>query len=165
MGKIYGVCWNAVYSAVKQVVAYGLSCRDYHTQVYDLLKRVLLGSYPGRDNLKKIRGICCDMWAPYVKVIKEVLPHAILVFDKFHLVRHLLEAVDAVRKEEVERLRKSNPTLLKNTRYIWLKNPWNLTEREKKRLGYLEKLNLRIHRAYLLRQNHFSNNGRSACLF
>lgn len=168
VGKIYGVCWNAVYSAVKQVVAYGLSCRDksdvmilgideisrrkrhhYHTQ--GSMRAFFVGW--GRDNLKKIRGICCDMWAPYVKVIKEFLPHGVLVFDKFHLIRHLLEAVDEVRREEAERLRETNPMLLKNTRYIWLKNPWNLTEAQKRRLSYLEKLNLRINRAYLLKEN------------
>lgn len=186
VGKIYGVCWNAVYSAVRQVVRYGLSCREktgvvilgideisrrkrhhYHTQVYDLIRRVLLGSYRGRDegsmraffeewgrdNLRKIRGICCDMWAPYVKVIKEFLPHVILVFDKFHLIRHLLNAVDEVRREEADRLRESNPLLLKDTRYIWLKNPWNLTEAQRRRLSYLEKLNLKINRAYLLKEN------------
>lgn len=186
VGKLYGVCWTAVYSAVKQALAYGLSLRDkagvfvlgideisrkrghtYHTQVYDLLKKALLGSYPdrdesslrafftewGEDNLRKIIVVCCDMWAPYIKVIKECLPDAILVFDKFHLVRHLLEAVDKVRKEEAASLKQSDPELLKRTRYIWLKNPWNLTDKQKQRLSYLEKLNLRINRAYLLKEN------------
>lgn len=186
VGQLFGVCWNAVYSAVKQMVQYGVACRDkaetvifgideisrkrghvYHTQVYDLLQRKLLASFEGRDvesmsafftewgkdNLKNIIGICCDMWAPYIQVIKEMLPHALLVFDKFHIVRHLLNAVDRVRKQEAESLKKTNPELLKKTRYIWLKNPWNLTEKQKQRLSYLEKLNLKINRAYILKEN------------
>ena len=139
----------------------------YHTQVYDLDGKRLLWSKEGRsaDTLKaffdewgqkrteKIKGICCDMWAPYVDVIKEYAPEAILVFDRFHIVRHLLTAVDKLRKQEVQRLKKDNPNLLKDTKYIWLKNPWNLTEKQKQRLGYLEKMNLRINRAYLLKES------------
>jgi transposase len=185
-GELFGVCWNAVYSAVKQVVQYGIACRDkaetvivgideisrkkghvYHTQIYDLVYRKLLASLEGReatsvraffvewgkDNLTHIIAICCDMWAPYIQVIKEMLPHALLVFDKFHIVRHLLNAVDKVRKQEAEELKKTNPDLLKKTRYLWLKNPWNLTEKQKQRLSYLERLNLKINRAYILKEN------------
>ena len=41
---------------------------------------------------------------------------------------------------------------MKNSRYIWLKNPWNLTSKQQSRLGTLEKLNLKINRAYLLKE-------------
>ena len=61
-------------------------------------------------------------------------------------------AVDRVRKEEAQKLNPDNPDLLKGTRYIWLKNPWNLTEKQKTRLSDLEKLNLKINRAYLLKE-------------
>jgi len=138
----------------------------YHTQVYDLVKKRLLWSGEGRDRdtlrrffqwwgekrSSRLAAICCDMWAPYVDVIKECAPDAVLVFDKFHIVSHLTKAVDEVRKREVERLSKTNPDLLKGTKYIWLKNPWNLTPHQKQRLGYLEKLNLKVNRAYLLKE-------------
>jgi transposase len=139
----------------------------YHTQVYDLSTNRLLWSGEGRkaetleeffrqwgeERTARIRGICCDMWAPYVDVIKERAPHATMVFDKFHLIRHLLIAVDKVRKEELQRLKNTNPELLKGTKYIWLKNPWNLTEKQQQRLGFLEKLNLKINRAYFLKES------------
>jgi len=138
----------------------------YHTQVYDLTKKKLLWSgedrtsetletffdYLGEDCCQKIKAVCCDMWAPYTKTIKKRLPNALLVFDKFHIVRHLMGAVDQVRKEEAQKLNPDNPDLLKGTRYIWLKNPWNLTEKQKTRLSDLEKLNLKINRAYLLKE-------------
>ena len=185
VSRFFNVCWNAVYSAVRQAVQYGLDHRDksrtiilgvdeisrkkghvYHTNIYDLLGKKLLGSYEGRafeslasffeswgeDNLKNITGICCDMWDPYIKAIKLYCPFALMVFDKFHIVRHLLDAVNKVRKEENERLKKTDPDILKGTRYIWLKNPWNLKDSQKERLGYLEKLNLKINRAYLLKE-------------
>jgi len=138
----------------------------YHTQVYDLGTKRLLWSGEGRtmDTLRaffawwgqersqRLQAVCCDMWQPYVEVLRDHAPQASLVFDKFHLIRHLLQAVDTVRKEEARRLKKDHPELLQGTRYLWLKNPWNLTPKQKQRLGELEKLNLRIHRAWLLKE-------------
>ena len=138
----------------------------YHTQVYDLLEKRLLWSgedrtsetleaffdYLGKDRCERIEAVCCDMWAPYIDAIKKRLPNALLVFDKFHIVRHLLDAVDKVRKEEAQKLKSEDPELLKKSRYIWLKNPWNLTDNQKVRLSDLEKLNLKINRAYLLKE-------------
>ena len=138
----------------------------YHTQVYDLIEKRLLWSgedrtsetleaffdYLGQDRCEHIKAVCCDMWAPYVDAIKNRLPNALLVFDKFHIVRHLLDAVDTVRKEEAQKLKSEDPELLKKSRYIWLKNPWNLTDNQKVRLSDLEKLNLKINRAYLLKE-------------
>jgi len=138
----------------------------YHTQVYDLIEKRLLWSgedrtsetleaffdYLGQERCECIEAVCCDMWAPYIDAIKKRLPNALLVFDKFHIVRHLLDAVDKVRKEEAQKLKSENPELLKKSRYIWLKNPWNLTDNQKVRLSDLEKLNLKINRAYLLKE-------------
>jgi transposase len=186
VSRIFGVSWNAVYSGVKQVVAYGLANRKesgarilgideisrkkghkYLTQIYDLIDRKLLSNFEDRTyeglktyfeslgdaNLRKIKIVCCDMWDPYIKAIKEKLPDAAIVFDKFHIVRHLLDAVNEVRKQEAASLKKTNPELLKGTRYIWLKNPWNLTDKQKQRFSHLEKMNLKINRAYLLKEN------------
>jgi transposase len=138
----------------------------YVTNVYDLKKRRLLWTGDGRgeevlerffrewgaERTGEIVCICCDMWDPYIKSIRQWAPRATLVFDKFHIIQHLLRAVDRVRTEEVRSLQKENPEVLKRTRYIWLKNPWNLTPKQKERLGYLEKLNLRTNRAYLLKE-------------
>lgn len=138
----------------------------YVTNVYDLDRRCLIWSGEGRsqETLKaffkehgkalkeSVIGVCCDMWQPYVDMIQAELPHATLIFDKFHIVQHLNKAVDEVRKEEARELKEENPELLKKTRYIWLKNPENLTDKQRARLGHLEKLNLRINRAYLLKE-------------
>jgi transposase len=138
----------------------------YHTQIYDLIEQRLLWSAEGRsseslqgffdelgeERCENIQAVCCDMWAPYIDVIKSCLPHALVVFDKFHIIRHLLDAVDQVRKEEAGKLKSEDPDLLKKTRYIWIKNPWNLTEIQKTKLSDLEKLNLKINRAYLLKE-------------
>jgi transposase len=106
----------------------------------------------GEQMRDTVNAVCCDMWAPYIGVIKRFLPKALLVFDKFHIVRHLMDAVDEIRKEEARKLKDKGTELLKDTKYIWLKNPWNLTEHQKVRFSDLERLNLKTHRAYLLKQ-------------
>lgn len=138
----------------------------YVTNVYDVKNMRLLWTGDGRgedvlgrffdewgpQRTRLIVCICCDMWDPYIKAIREHAPGATVVFDKFHIVQNLMKAVDKVRAEEARSLREKNPELLRRTRYIWLKNPWNLTPKQKARLGYLEKLNLRTNRAYLLKE-------------
>jgi transposase len=139
----------------------------YVTNVYDLRQNRLLWSGAGRsretlqaffmehgETLRdQVVGVCCDMWLPYVEMIREHLPRAVLVYDRFHVVQQLLRAVDEVRREEAIELRKSNPDLLKRSRYLWLKNAENLTDAQRARFGYLEKLNLRSHRAWLLKES------------
>ncbi len=139
----------------------------YLTNVYDLSTGTLIWSGEGRtketlaaffdffgpERTARLDGICCDMWTSYIKVIKSKAPQATLVFDKFHLIRLLLEAVDKVRRQEVAEKRKKHKDLLAGTRYLWLKNPWNLTDKQKASLGFLETLNLNIHRAYLLKES------------
>jgi transposase len=138
----------------------------YQTQVYDLIEKRLVWSGEdrtaatlegfcdelGEEGCARIEAVCCDMWAPYVDVIKARFTNALIVFDKFHIIRHLMDAVDTVRKEEARALRAEDPELLKKTRYIWLKNPWNLSDLQKVRLRDLEKRNLKINRAYLLKE-------------
>jgi len=139
---------------------------QYLTNVYDLKTKSLLWSGEGRDaetlkqffnflgeeRASQLQGICCDIWRPYIKVIEEKAPNAVLVFDKFHIVRHLMNAVDTVRRDEIQEKGKEHKELMKHTRYIWLKNPWNLTDNQKSRLSALEQLNLKINRAYLLKE-------------
>ena len=139
----------------------------YVTNVYDLSERRLLWSGEGRDKQTlerffqeygqalrgRVKGVCCDMWQPYMDVLEQQLPEVTLVFDKFHLIRHLNQAVDEIRRQEAATLKADNPELLKRSRYLWLKNPENLTDKQRARLGYLERLNLRSGRAYLLKES------------
>lgn len=165
------VAYGLEHRDVSQVVYLGMDeisrrrGHIYHTQIYDLGEKRLLWSAEGREAAtaraffetmgpawcEQLRAICCDMWAPYVDVVREMCPNAVIVFDKFHIIRHLLKAVNDVRKAEARALRKKHPKLLAGTRYVWLKNPENLTPAQEQRLSYLEKLNLKTNRAYLLK--------------
>ena len=62
------------------------------------------------------------MWKPYVEVIKQCAPQATLVFDKFHIVRHLIEAVDQVRRrDEIREKGKEHKDLMKDSGISGLK--------------------------------------------
>lgn len=138
----------------------------YHTQVYDLRGKRLLWSAEGRkaetlraffeelgpERCKQIKAVCCDMWAPYIDVVKEVLPDAVLVFDKFHLIKHLLKAVNDVRKAEAARLKKEGSDVLVGTMHLWLKNVENLTGKQSVKLSAIEKLNLKVNRSHMLKE-------------
>ena len=138
----------------------------YVTNVYDLIGKRLVWSGEGRseatleaffdflgpERIAKLEGVCCDMWQPYIDTIKQRAPGALLVFDKFHIVRHLMNAVDQVRRDEIREKGAAHKQLVVRSRYVWLKNPWNLTDTQAVRLTQLEALNLKIGRAYLLKE-------------
>ena len=64
-----------------------------------------------------------------------------------------IRQLDQVRRDEIREKGPQHKALIHKTRFIWLKNPWNLTERQAHRLGELERLNLKINRAYLLKNS------------
>ncbi len=80
----------------------------------------------GRRRARPIRVVCCDVWASYVAAVRTHLPQATLVFDRFHLGQHLNRAVDTVRRWAWRQLTGAERPVVKRTRWLWLKNPWNL---------------------------------------
>ncbi len=77
---------------------------------------------------EQIQTICCDMSAAFESAVYETFPSATQVVDRFHVMRLVNDAIDKVRRAEV----KEHPEL-KKTRYIWLKNPEALTQRQKEK--------------------------------
>lgn len=99
---------------------------------------------------KAIQEICCDMSPAFISGVEQNFPQAELTFDKFHVLKVINKAVDEVRRQEQQ-----DCTELKNTRYMWLKNPKNLTIKQTATLENLQvkKLNLKTMRAYHIRLN------------
>src|SRR5262249_52500317 len=106
----------------------------------------------GPQRARSIAIVCCDMWAVYVSAVREQLPQAQLVFDRFHVVQHLNRAVDDVRRQCWRAMAGEEKQAFKRTRWLWLKNPWNLRREEKRRLSALCRKNQPIVRAYLLKE-------------
>jgi len=117
--------------------------RDHETvQAFSLFLETH-GGDPGR-----VEEVCQDMSEPFLKGTLEQLPNAEITFDRYHIKSHLSKAVDEVRREESQHHRE----LLSNTRYVWLKRPANLTERQRDLLDELLAQPLQTVRAYTLAQ-------------
>jgi transposase len=140
----------------------------YLTVVYDLERRVLL--WVGDDRTEEavrpfftkemgtrrchtLRVVCMDMWAPYANLVREYATHAQILFDRFHIVKHLNEAVEEVRRSEMRRLSLKERVVFKRSRWLLLKNPWNLNPGQKERLSTLVRWNVPIVRAYYLKES------------
>jgi len=95
---------------------------------------------------KAVSEVCIDMSPAFIKGVGESLLHAAITFDKFHAVQIVNDAVDQVRRAEQKR-----QGLLRGTRYIWLRNPANLTERQRATLDGLSTQHLKTARAYQIR--------------
>ena len=94
-----------------------------------------------------------DMSTAYIKSVAEQAPRAEIVFDRFHVVRLLLDAIDQVRREQQRALEGSDERkVLKKSRFSLLKNPWNLTRKEKQKLAVIQLNNRPLYRAYLLKE-------------
>jgi len=105
-----------------------------------------------RSNLLKY--VCSDMWAPYLTVIKEKAKNAINILDRFHIMKKFGEAIDQVRQDETKKLKqRGQEAILTHSRYVFLKNPENLTEKQDDKLSELLKMKLTSIRAYLLKEN------------
>lgn len=99
-------------------------------------------------DLASIEEVTMDMWKLYRIVTEEHLPNAKIVYDRFHLIKYLNAAIDQVRRREVRFY-----TDLKNTRYIWLKNPENLTEKQRILFESISKANYKVSQAWEVREN------------
>ena len=56
-----------------------------------------------------IQSVCVDMYAPYHQAIRAALPPAAIVIDRFHMVKHYMQAADAVRQQVMKDLKKKLP--------------------------------------------------------
>ena len=85
----------------------------------------------------KIRLAVMDMWKPFETVAQQCAPQAAILYDKFHVMRHLGEALDDVRKSEYHRLSGKDRTFIKGQKYTLLSHQENLTLTGKQSLNAL----------------------------
>ena len=102
-----------------------------------------------------IEAVAMDMWDAYIASTKEHVPRAArkIVFDRFHVMKHMLEAVDAVRKAEHRALQAGGDETLKGTKYLWLYSQENLPEYHEERFACLRKLHLKTGRAWAMKES------------
>jgi transposase len=105
--------------------------------------------------LEGIQAVAMDMWDPFIRSTLEHVPDAgrKIVFDRFHIMKHMNEAVDAVRKEEHRRLTEEGDDTLIRTKYLWLFAEENLPESFVERFARLKSMDLKTARAWAIKEN------------
>ena len=112
----------------------------FYTIVLDLEDGRILWAKPGRGKAAlrgfwrrlrlakaKIKAVATDMSAAYWSAVLEHLPDAVLVFDKFHILKLMNERLDDLRREMVREAEGPLKLEIKGTRFLLLRNPKNLT--------------------------------------
>ena len=134
--------------------------QDYMSVFADLDQARVVFATPGRDagayarfaedlaahggSGEQVTEVCQDMSESYLAGALEHLPAAEITFDRYHIKAQLTKAVDDVRRAE----RAEHTELLRHTRYLWLRRPANLTDRQREHLHGLLRLPLATGRAY-----------------
>lgn len=106
------------------------------------------------ERREAIEAVSMDMWEAFIQSTQEYVPNAQdkIVFDKFHVVQHLNEAVDKVRRQEHKVLLGQGDSPLTGTKYLWLKNPENFTRDDRRDFSSLRESHLKTARAWAIKQ-------------
>jgi transposase len=101
-----------------------------------------------KEQLTNINTVSMDMWRPYINSVTNKMPDAEIVHDKFHLIQYLNKSIDKVRRREVY-----GNEILRNSRYVLLKNEENLTEKQRVKYDMIKDSNLQVTKAWQIREN------------
>ena len=105
-----------------------------------------------RRQRRAIKAVAMDMFAAYVKVVREQVPQARIVWDMFHVVKEFSKVIDEVRLAEFRKKATWREWhLLKRSKYLFLKNQENLTRRQRMHLDEILELNQNLIRVYILK--------------
>jgi len=97
---------------------------------------------------EEVRVVTMDMSKSYISASTEYMENAEIVFDRFHIVKKMNEAVDNIRKQEQAICKEA----FKKSKYLWLKNSNKLTEEQKEKVASLSKSYPNIGEAYRLKE-------------
>jgi transposase len=139
---------------------------DYMTVVYDMVGGHLIWVETGRTSdvfssfLKqlpastadKIQGVAMDMGPAYQKSVRENLPHADIVFDRFHVMKNYSDAIKNQRRIEFRKADKAGKDLIKGSLYLLLKNAEKLSDKQEERLKQLLDNNHHLNLLYVLKE-------------
>jgi len=113
----------------------------------------LFFAWLGPGKCRKIRLAVMDMWKAFANATRKHAPQAGILYDKFHVLRHLSEALDKVRKSEYARLAGADHRFIKGQKYTLLSHWENLSLEGRQALRLLFKANRRLNKAYLLKES------------
>ena len=106
--------------------------------------------------LQTVQTVCCDLWEAYTEAVREELPTARIVADRFHVAKHYRHAADQVRKQELQRLKKELSKeayqKLNGSFRAFRKNAKDLNREERKVLKRFFEHSASSKQAYVLRE-------------
>ena len=139
---------------------------DYMTVVYDRVEGHLIGVEMGRtadvfsgflkqlppETAAKIEAVTMDMGPSYQKSVRDCLPNADIVFDRFHVMKNDSKALSNQRRIEFRKANKAGKELLTGTHYLVLKNADKLDESQTQKLQRLLDENVNLNTLYILKE-------------
>jgi transposase len=139
---------------------------DYMTVIYDMVEGHLIGVETGRtadvfsgflkqlpvETTEKIEAVAMDMGPSYQKSVRECLPNADIVFDRFHVMKNYSKALSNQRRIEFRKANKAGKELLTGTHYLVLKNADKLNEPQTQKLQRLLDENANLNTLYILKE-------------
>ncbi len=99
-----------------------------------------------------IDAVAMDMWDAFIASTRENAPQADIVHDKFHIAKYLGEAVDKVRRHEHRLFMKDDVETFKGAKYLFLKSPENMSDKETARFKELRLDKLKSGRAWSMKE-------------
>lgn len=105
----------------------------------------------GAERRRRLGVVSMDMSEAYLKAVKAWVPHAEVIYDRFHVVKLLLEALDEIRREECRKTEGEARKALKKTRFALLRNPKHQQPNDLEAIERVRASNRRLTRAYELR--------------
>ena len=139
---------------------------DYMTVIYDMASGHLIGVETGRtadvlsnflmripqETAGKIEAVAMDMSLSYQKAVRDCLPKADIVFDRFHVMQNYSKAIGNQRRIEFRKATRQGKELLKGTHYLLLKNADKLNDTQTEKLQILLKENANMNTLYVLKE-------------
>ncbi len=119
----------------------------------------LINEALSEEQREMVCGVSIDMSAPYAKAIRKLLVNADIVHDKFHISKHLNDAVNLTRAREHRMLMKNKDDTLKGSKFIFLKGFESLSDEEISRIETLKKADSKVAEAWFVKElfRHFWN--------
>lgn len=108
----------------------------------------------GTEGGAGIEAISLDMWPAFINAFRDGVPQAYdkMVFDRFHIMHHVVEGVDKVRKQDHKTLMDKGDTTLVKSNYLWLTSLSNMTDQAKTRFKELQSSELKTGRAWAIKE-------------
>jgi transposase len=99
-------------------------------------------------NAGQIHAVAMDMWPAFMRAAAAKAPEAVVVHDRFHVSKHLNEAMDSVRKPENRELSREGKDYLKGTKYLFLRSSESWSEDHREMFQIVKDLSLKVAKAW-----------------